>query len=310
MIKLMPFIFAALSFGCGACQPAKDKPEPLDPVDPIPARYKIAAASVAAHLDASGFLVSEWSDGRPEHQGDALIWTSMAMGSLPCDKLPPVITALGAMVEQLEGGLYRHPSLPDKISVDGALGLYWGMAMAVKNCPEVRDALHYIASAHELFSEPRGLLNPESDLRLPVGFTYVRDVVVASVTGATAPDGRRLSGLEKQIGAWALAVQVKRAACFRVHLGLLSFQALEASGVAISASGRDSFCAATAGMDLPTVDHWCGRGDLPGWIASFKPNEWEYRHQRCGAWETPDGKEGLSTPGLDELVAIRQAYKI
>lgn len=297
--------------GCLGCDKPGPKPEPEPPTDPIKARYEISSSAVLAHLDEHGFLVSRWlADDRPEHIGDSLIWTGMALGVLPCDKVEPVILGLGRMVEQLEGGLYRHPTLPDKISLDGALGFYWGVARHLQRCPASQSALEYIVRAHQLFSEPRGRLNPDADLKLLPGFTYVRDLVVARVTGGAAPDGRRLSGLETQVAAWALAVQTSRSSCFRVHLGLLSLQAVEAAGGSISAQGRAGFCGATVGMDLPTVDHWCGRGDLPAWIASFKPNEWEYRHQRCGAWETPDGKPGLSTPGLDELVALTQVYTL
>ncbi len=63
------------------------------------------------------------------------------------------------------------------------------------------------------------------------------------------------------------------------------------------------------GVDIPLIDHKCGRGDLKGWIDAFKFNEWEYRHQRSGKWEQPDG-DGDETPGLDLITAIRAAYDI
>jgi hypothetical protein len=40
-------------------------------------------------------------------------------------------------------------------------------------------------------------------------------------------------------------------------------------------------CDVTRGMDIPTLDDWCGRGDLARWIAGYQYNHWEYRAQRC-----------------------------
>jgi len=91
---------------------------------------------------------------------------------------------------------------------------------------------------------------------------------------------------------------------------LVSVKCLTGISSEISDGGRASFCGAAKAADMPTVDHWCSHKDIGEYIDSFEYNQWEYRHQRSGAWETPDGKEGLETPGLDLLVALVAKYNL
>ncbi len=148
--------------------------------------------------------------------------------------------------------------------------------------------------------EHDGLLNAKADTRLHAGFDRLPRVAAGST-------GENVSSLLAQVVAWAAAVNASHAAAFRINLGLLIIETLEDAGYAIPGLYRDGFCQATRGVDIPTVDHWCGRGGLPEFVRDFKYNEWEYRHQRSGSWESPDGG-GIETPALDFLVGVDRLY--
>lgn len=294
-----------------ACGKAEDKIEPADPSDQVVSLWTATADRLVPMLD-HGFVVSRYGkQNEIKHQGDALIWSGLALGALPCRVAAPVSAALRAMIDKQAGGFYRHPSLPTEVSMDGALGLYKGVAALITHCPaELADWTDALAK-HQAFVSEHGdtALNAASPAELVPEFTAVRDQLFHQVGLDGQPASGRIRTLEKEISAWVLAVKTTKKSCFRVHLGLLSFQALESMGVSISAGGRDAFCGLTKGMDMPTVDNWCGRGDLTNWVAGFQFDAWEYRHQRCGAWESPDGK-GYRTPAIDLLEGIAQAYKL
>ncbi len=289
------------------CDHAADKAEPTAPADPQVTEFEAASERLVGMLDSDFWLVSWWADGTPEHQGDSLLWSSMAMGVLPCEKAEGIEAALQKMLKDLGGGLYRHPSLPAAVSLDGALGFWWGVARRVARCPESRDGWIEPFRAHVVFTADRRL-NPSSNERFIAPFLAVRDSVGSLLGLTTAPRAAEIDGLAKLMAGWALTVKASRDAGYRIHLGLLALQAIEASGVRVPDVGRDAYCAASDGVDMPTVDNWCGRGDLAAWAAAFQFDVWEYRHQRA-KWESPDGKPGLRTPGLDYLVAMRELFQ-
>lgn len=299
-------LLMAVGIGCGK---AEDKSDPVDADDQARTLFTAASDRLMPMLDR-GFVVSRDSDGEARHTGDALIWSGMAVGALDCAHASPVSEALRGMLEQLNGGLYRHPDLPNDISLDGALGLYKGVSALVTRCPDELEPWKKAMALHKDFADLFGqLMNEHSDAELVDEFHYVRDLLFHKLGLRAKPSSDRLRILEAQIAGWAYGVKLKKAACFRVHLGLISLQAVEQMGESVSKAGRDKFCQATEGLELPTTDHWCGRGDLVSWVQSFQFDQWEYRHQRCTGWETPDGK-GYRTPGVDLLEAMRQAYQL
>jgi hypothetical protein len=300
----------ALLVALDGCGHAKPKPVPVDPPqDVVDAWHAAGSRLLQGFLDA-GFVVSR--DGAaPIHQGDSLIFTGIALSALPCSDGAPLDAALQQMVKDLRGGLYRHPSLASEISLDGALGFYLGVAHRVKRCAEA-DTWRPLLATHK---DAAPFLNRASGVQLQEPFTYVRDKLLAAVDLGDEPDPRRLAALEKAAIALGEAPHLARIAktgsdaCFRPHLGLLAFQAVEALGGQISASGRDSFCAVTAQYDLPTIDQWCGRDGLAQFTSSYQPNQWQYRHQRCPAWEAPDGN-GKAHPGVDFLRGLADQYRL
>jgi hypothetical protein len=292
------------------CLFACAKPEPLPPSDPTAEAadaYYSTAERLKEFIDGSGFVVSRFNaDGRPEHEGDSLIWSGVALASVPCAVAAPIASGLRDMVATLSGGVYRHPSLPQAISLDGAIGLYYGMADSMKRCGEDWGTA---ADSMEAFAEATGdHLNPSGEVKLYPEFTFARDAVLAMAGARGKPHGSRLASLETQVIAWAKAAKVAKASCFRIHVGWLSLRAAELAGYSVTPAGKSLFCGLTDGLGLPTIDHWCGREGLLAYLDAFEFDQWEYRHQRCSAWETPDGREGLKTPAIDRLAALRAQY--
>ncbi len=278
-------------------------PEPSTPT--VEAVYlETKARLLTGFLDKDNYVISHQPDGSSAHEGDSLIWQGMALYALRCSDGNPIAQSVHDMMEHLDGGMWRHPSLPDQISLDGALGVYLGIARRVVQCGE-RPIWEDPFTKHKAL----GKLNPKSDEPLPAGFDYVRDLLLTDLGLASSPSPDAKAVLESAVVLWATGVAVNHEACYRVHLGLITFQTVEMLGGKISNEARAGFCEATNGLGLPTVDRWCGRTGLVAYLDGFKYNQWEFRHQRCPAWETPDG-QGLSTPALDRLVAIRDQYDI
>jgi hypothetical protein len=288
-----------------SCAKAPAKEAETEPSAAVRARYLEASERLKRDFIDEGFVVSRNAEtGAPEHVGDALIWTGVALFALPCDLGNELDNAAIAMVDELDGGLYRHPKLPDAVSMDGALGLYFGVASRVARCPGARERWADPMGKHLAFvRENGGLLNRKSTSRLELHF----DAPLYALVGV--PDAHRQADMEKEAAAWALAVKVKHAACFRVNLGYLALRTIEEAGGAVTDSGRNSFCAATAGLGLAHVDHWCGRDGLEAFVAGFEFDRWEVALQRCPGWETPDG-QGFHTPGVDLLWAMRELYQL
>tara|TARA_R110000868_G_scaffold9394_6_gene46947 strand:- start:5439 stop:6377 length:939 start_codon:yes stop_codon:yes gene_type:complete len=274
--------------------------------------FELAAYRLSHPFLDNGWVVSRDQDQLPQHRGDSLIWTGLALGALPCEMGNEPEAALIHSIEANDGGLVRIEPTVDVsgVSLDGAIGLYRGVAERVTRCPNAAAVWSPVIGKHLAYVNAHsGHLHSDSAATLVPEFSFLLDLLASRLSRGDAPDSSRARKLEQQVSAWALGVNASHASCFRVNLGFLSLQTMESLGVDVSDAGRNEFCAATRGMDIPTVDHWCGRGDVKDWIKQFKLNEWEYRHQRCGGWETPDGG-GLETPGLDLLTAMRQAYEL
>lgn len=277
-------IVALVVVGCGKKQRAA--PEGLPPFT-----YGEAADRAISFQDKSGFVVTHGSDGQDKNQGDSLIFTGLLLSSLDCGRGEPARDALLAM----PGKLWRHPSIPDQeVSLDGALGLYLGVAYRIKKCGEGNLWAPFLAR-HRDAAAPS----------LPPFFDYVRDRLFQEAGIAGAPEDKR-KALEEEMGAWAFGVKLSKSACYRMNLALMALQTLELLGDNV---GGGSFCANTKGMDLPTVDQWCGREGAADYLASYQENQWQYRHQRCPAWEDPDG-DGDDQPGIDYLVAFSMLHGI
>lgn len=313
-----------------ACAKADPRPDPIPaPEEIVGLRDYAVMRLLKDFVNPYGFIVSRprgWRDlpdgaldskGNPaneDRRGEGLIWAGVALASLPCadgdwieqKMVGHILGESGALIRIWPLGEYEYGR---EVTLDGALGLYLGVAHRITKCGKAdvwRDAME----AHKDYrEESQGGLHPNSDARLDLGFDYPLELALHKLGLRSHPHRDVLHLLETTVSSWAWGVKRARAACYRVNLGLIALETVEALGGKISDRGRNAFCAATDGMDIPTVDHWCGRGDLAGWVHAFDFDVWEMRHQRCGAWETPDAN-GLETPGLDLLRAIALAYDV
>lgn len=277
-----------------ACGKTEPKPEP----SPADAEIRARAAQVEERIlgltEPRGWVVSKHIDGSIEHTGDSLIWTGMAMGVMSCAGGAAPEAALLEILQTNNGRFLRHPTLPSKeTSLDGHIGVYWGIAQRVRRCPESSPLWVAALATHE-----------------PVNLKGPFEHLLSSLKYQLGMGGKpNVAALTDTVAAWAYGVVLSKSAGFRIHLGLLSLQTLEHAGVGLPAGARTKFCSASDGSGLTTTDHWCGRGDLAGWVKAFEFNRYEYAHQRA-EWENADGRPGLVTPGLDLLVALSDLYQL
>lgn len=310
--KLAILLLVESIFGCAR---AKDRPAPVDPPAEITALYQAASQRlITQFLDANTWVVSRHPDGSSEHQGEALIWSGTAMAVLSCDDGSIIETGLQKMILGNNGALDRYQPLGEyvggrEVTLDGALGLYYGVARHITQCPgngarawkAVFDKHCAYVSAHQ------GRLNQAAPATLG-GFSYLLTLLSSRIGACNSSEPGDSRGVETAVAGWAFADVQARGAGYRLNLGMTILETLELLGKPISQQGRDEWCAATNGAGIPNIDAYCGRGDLKTWIASFVYNFYEFQFQRA-SWESPDGN-GLQTPGLDLLVALKQAYTL
>lgn len=259
------------------------------------------------HLE-DGFVVSKTLEGEVRHEGDSLIFTGLALSALPCDRGTVLEDRLIGMMEETGGAVYRHPRLSDKASLDGLLGLYLGVSSRLKNC-QSHDRWRGVMALHrDWMNQSKGQINPHDNAYLTPGFDYLKDLLFHRLDLGEEPTKARRRILEHMLSGWALAVTTQKAACYRVNLAQMTYEATENLGGQVTGDSKDYFCSVTKKLQLPLVDHWCGREGLVEYIQTFNENEWEYRHQRCPAWESPDGG-GLVTPAVDFIKALYDAQK-
>lgn len=317
-MRLLYIALIVFTFGC------RKTPDPIEPETPTSedrAEYDQAVGRLLTDHVYGGFgVVSLKPDGSAEHTGEALIWGGTSLWTLGCEKGAGIAAALRRMITDHDGAMIRVDPLGEyaggrEISMDGVLGALLGIARRVQDCDEGEYWHDAMARMIAFQNANSGRLHPDSDAVLPRAFQAVRDMIGWNVGALDeAPSDAELRDLENAVSAWAAAVLVAHKtktgsdACFRVNLGLTSLLALETVGRMTSDKGRDEFCAPTKTMDIPTVDHFCGRQSIVGYLDKYEPDVWEYRHQRCGSgWESPDG-DGNKSPEVDRLVALVMAH--
>lgn len=243
-----------------------------------------------------GFVVSLYQ-GTKIHQGDSLLFSGLALYALDCKNGQPIADALMAMLDSLDGGVYRHPDLPEKEpSLDGLLGMYRGITKRINMCGET-DQWAKVMTHH----------NARMAAALPAEFNLVADALGHRLGLNGEPDARRRETLAAEIVAWTELVKARKAACYRVHLGLLALQTMDDLGFPIPAGSRGQFAAATDGLQMPTIDHYSGRDGLEAFLQDFKYNDWQFALQRCEKWEPRDGFD-QQHPGVDYLVGYADLF--
>lgn len=318
--RLLPLCLLA-AFSCGKAKPS----EPAEPATAdVTSQFQDASGRlVSGFLDGGTWVVSRKADGTSDCQGEGLLWSGVALATLSCEDGDGIEDGLVAELARDGGALVRYQPLGgyaggNEITIDGALGLYRGIAHRITACPGSDAKWKPVVAAHVAYVKANGgKLNAAAPAKLEdtfagvtVGFRYLLDAIAGRLGLTPTPAASGARGLEREVAAWSAAVVLKKAAAYRVNLSLLALQTQEELGEPVSASGRDAFCAGVRGVRIPTVDAYCGVGDIKDYTSSFVQDEWRYRHQRSGSWEgAPDGG-GLRTPGLDLLVGLRQGYQI
>ena len=298
----------ALVVCMAACTRVPPKPEPLPPDEDAAQAHAGAELRMAEATDPYGLVAVKGASGEWKHLGDAVWRTGLALFAESRAAAELHEAALIRMLERTRGGIYRHPTVPAKPSLDTALGLYLGAAHSIARLGHV-GLWHDALKGHEKWNDGGVLAG---------GWDYVRDVVLwrAGLAGEPHPDRRVV--LESVITQFAQVVRFKidhhdageaPPACYRFNLGWMALRTVELLGVEISAPGRQAFCQHAGGLGLELIDHWCGKADAldaltgPAWTA----NVWDFKPQRCAGWEEPDCT-GDQCGGVDRAAALVEKY--
>lgn len=291
-------IVSLLISGCGQ-GPKEDQPmeeENTEMQATREAKFHEVKDRLPDFLDR-GFVVSLHGDEKLHH-GDSLFFSGLALYALDCKSGQPIADAIAKMLKDTDGGAYRHPDQASReISMDGLLTMYRGINKRIMHCGE-KDFWA------PLMKKTRARIAAS----MPAQFNLISAMMDYILGFADVPDLRRMDYLSVEVAGWAALVKYRKAAAYRIHLGLLALQTMEEMGVEISDRQRERFAAATTGTSLPTTDQFSGRGGLGSWLDSFKFDEWQYRHQREPSWERNDG-DGQRHPGIDYLVGYADLYK-
>lgn len=263
----------------------------------------------------NGQVVSVAPDGSSLSQGDSQVFNGAALYGLDCAEGSTLDDALLAMVEK-EGGAYvRYEPLPqkyvdtkDQATFDTAVGVDLGVAVRLARCNEEgkwHDAyqkhLDYVAAHGQQIYDGTGAT-------VPPGFDLLPALIAERLGLGGNPPGGQLQTLEELAVGWATADVGAKAACYRLNLIEMTFTAVELLGVHPGQGTVDALCELTKGAQLPVWDHRCGRRPLEAWLTGdWVEGAWEYRHQRCGAWEGPDGA-GARRPYVDWLYGYQRQY--
>jgi hypothetical protein len=305
------------------CAKAEERPEPAAATDAVVSDFQATEERALGFRDEHGYFLVKGPSGW-KHHGDALWRTGLALSALSCTAGQDTEAALALMLQELKGGLWRHPSRPTSISMDQTLPLYLAVASRVKRCPERAAFWKPLLALHRDFmAESGNRLNPYADTTLPLDFDYLRDLLLSELDLAGRPHTDRRLLLEAQLWAWVWAVRhsyrqddqgqfvatLDKAACYRVNLAWVAIETMETLGERVSDNARNMICAETEGMGLATMDEWCGRGGLQEFLEKWQPNVWDVAFQRCPAWEGPDCV-GDECAGVDKLVALRKKYAL
>lgn len=261
------------------------------------------------HVYGSGFVGS-----LGKFDGDSALFSGIAMGAVPCDKAEVFLHGFETMVEANDGGFVRNWPLDseyveknNEYSKDQHVGVVFGLMSLKRRCPEYGDRVTDIWNKNQQFIEDTGgdYLHPNANLSK---INQPIRVLNHLMSGKDINEGD-IMDLEGFLIVGAMGIGTAKTACYPVHLGTMAIVTMWLGGRPISKLGMDAFCEQTNGMDLPLTDFLCTRISARLWLETYIPNQWEYRHQRCGSWESsPDARES-ETHGVDYLIMEALASK-
>lgn len=270
--------------------------------------YESYADRLLRNFTEGGYVISLDKNGKALHKGDSLLWTSLAMASLPCDQAAVLRTALTASILRNNGRILRFDPLPasyqgNETSRDAEVGALFGFATHFQRCPEARADLRKAWQEHYRFVEKHGKLHEGSNPNFVINpaLEYVWNLVSHELLGTAKPSDESRHFFETGVISGAAYIANSKSACYPIHLSTLLLITTSRLGGAVNHLTRREYCHQTRGMNLPLTDWYCERGNPKEFLKAFEPNRWEYRHQRCASWESPDVDPGEQSPAVDFL---------
>lgn len=256
-----------------------------------------------------GYVVSRAPDGSVEHVGDSALWTAITMASVSCSDTRTEDALVDSLMRN-DGRWIRIDPLPasykgNETSRDMETGAVFGFAVRYARCPASRPRLKKAWQAHRDFVLGNGgRLHEGSNWNFVMtpGFRFVWDLVSYRFGFGSKPSAADERLFEAALVSGAKAIKMRKDACYPIHLSTLQAIAAAKLGMPIIDLAKREFCSDTRGLGLPLTDWFCDRGGAKEFLRDFKVDQWEYRHQRCSAWESPDVSTGERTPGVDFLV--------
>jgi hypothetical protein len=307
--------FLALLLTLAACAKAPDKPERLPATDSVRELYDQTADRLMAEFLEDGQVVSRKPDGSPEHVGDSLIWTGVAIGVLPCHLAEVVADRLALRIRDNGGELVRFEPLPEEyvagreISFDGVSGVLFGLARYRARCQSDGVDRGFLTARRDYVARNDNRIHHNVDARIPAEFTFTEQALYHAYGLEGRPHDDRMHVLLLQLAGWTQAVKASRAACYRANLAWMHTSALEALGYSFGAAERGLLCQAAEGLDLPQWEHYCSRSmSLTSFVDAWQFDRAEFQLQRC-SWEHEEPR-GRRYPGLDLLLALTELYDL
>lgn len=275
-------------------------------------RYEQFSANLLTSHLANGYVVNI-KDGVQNPEGDSLLFSSLAMAALPCSDALKIFDAIDASATSRDGALIRiEPPLPQHIanrnmtSRDMEAGAIFGLTDLWHRCGLERAKPLWLKHRQFVHEQGGGFLHPDAYRSLiSPGIAFSMDGLSFALSQAPRPKERQLVAFEGSAIFGAIAIAEQKDSCYPIHLSTIAIIASAWNGLPISQDAQAAFCEATAGMDLPLTDWLCERLDLDKWLGDFQPGAWEYRHQRCPAWESQDGHPNEQAPNIDWLILYK-----
>lgn len=304
---------------------------PSPPKTELPAYYKDDIPPSESLGDLEGWaqglrdvLVSDFSPGGQvvslngkdhDNIGDSRLFDGLALVVMGCEQGQKILDETLDSIVANNGQLLRYDPLPQEYvdnsnesSIDMATGVMWGLAERARKCPDDAERIKDVWRLHRDWVLSHGDRLAEKvqgyGLVSVPGFRWAWDLAGYLIGTNDKPGGKEAA----EVDLIALIADVKRAkrSCYPIHLGLAQVLMATRAGHPMTKFGRWSVCQETKGLGIPLMDWFCERQAARDYLQGWQNSEWHYRHQRCSAWETPDGN-GERHPGLDALIEYEVA---
>lgn len=257
-------------------------------------------AQLPAFTDLGGYIAGRgmtWLS-----QGDAALFTSLTGLALTCEQRQPYLDTIVHSIHDHGGMIPRHD--PDVASANGpstrdqVSGVALFFVDTFQACPQFQPEIITAWTEHVSYVEKTGALGPTADGAL-LTFHWLWGAV-GQYFGVAGAGGGSKQEWEAGLTLTAEGIVAELNACYPIHIGTIQAITAAKIGQAMSGTARAAFCDSTHGLDLPMTRWYCEDEPAARWLATFQPDVWAYRHQRCPAWESPDA-QGAHWLGTDFL---------